>query len=321
MKTKPHSPLWPALLLPAALVMASDSAVAGAQTALHTCTGLIIPCLFPFFAASLLVSGLGLPRWLGSKLQGPMAVLFGVSGTGAGIFILSILGGYPVGAALIADALKRGEITPKEGATLLSFCNNSGPAFLVGAVGIGVFHSAGAGLILYGVHILSAIITGLFLSGSESAPKHTAPIFIEAANLSVVLPDAISKAVTQTLLVCGYVVFFGAVSGILEATGILSALCGTLALTTPLTLHHARALCMGLLELGCGIGAMAGTSLSPQSLTLCAVLTGFGGLSVALQTGGVIHGTGLPLRKHLLGRLCCGGISGFLMYSVASIVL
>ena len=321
MKTPQRSPLWLAMLLPIALVLASDSAVEGAKTALHTCTGLIIPCLFPFFAASLLISGLGLPRWLGSKLQAPMSLLFGVSGTGAGIFILSILGGYPVGAALIADSLKRGEITSKEGATLLCFCNNSGPAFLVGAVGIGVFHSAGAGLVLYGVHILSAIITGMFLSSSQSAPKTTNSIFIEAADLSLVLPDAIGKAVTQTLLVCGYVVFFGAVSGILEATGLLSSLCGTLALTTPLTLHHARALCMGLLELGCGMGAMAGATLSPQSLTLCAVLTGFGGLSVALQTGGVIHGTGLPLRRHLLGRLCCGGISGFLMYSIAAILL
>ena len=320
MKTKHHSPLWLALLLPIALVLASDSATEGAQTALHTCTTLIIPCLFPFFAVSLLVSGLGLPRWLGSKLQAPMALLFGVSGTGAGIFLLSILGGYPVGAALIADSLKRGELTKKEAETLLCFCNNSGPAFLVGAVGVGVFHSSAVGLLLYGVHILSAIITGMFLSGS--APAASSPsVFIEAADLSVVLPDAVSKAVTQTLLVCGYVIFFGAVSGILEATGILSTLCGTLALNTPLTLHHARALCMGLLELGCGIGAMAGTALSPQALTLCAVLTGFGGISVALQTGGVLHGTDLPLYRHLLGRLCCGGISGFLMYSIASILL
>ena len=320
MKTKHHSPLWLALLLPIALVLASDSATEGAQTALHTCTTLIIPCLFPFFAVSLLVSGLGLPRWLGSKLQAPMALLFGVSGTGAGIFLLSILGGYPVGAALIADSLKRGELTKKEAETLLCFCNNSGPAFLVGAVGVGVFHSSAVGLLLYGVHILSAIITGMFLSGS--APAASSPsVFIEATDLSVVLPDAVSKAVTQTLLVCGYVIFFGAVSGILEATGILSTLCGTLALNTPLTLHHARALCMGLLELGCGIGAMAGTALSPQALTLCAVLTGFGGISVALQTGGVLHGTDLPLYRHFLGRLCCGGISGFLMYSIASILL
>ena len=321
MKTKHHSPLWLALLLPIALVLASDSATEGARAALHTCTTLIIPCLFPFFAVSLLVSGLGLPKWLGSKLQAPMSLLFGVSGTGAGIFLLSILGGYPIGAALIADSLKRGDLTRKEAETMLCFCNNSGPAFLVGAVGVGVFHSSAVGLLLYGVHILAAIITGMFLSGSGSAPSKTASVFIETTDLSTLLPDAIGKAVTQTLLVCGYVVFFGAVSGILESTGLLSSLCGTLALATPLTLHHARALCMGLLELGCGIGALAGTTLSPQSLTLCAVLTGFGGVSVALQTGGVLHGTDLPLCRHLLGRLCCSGISGFLMYSIASILL
>ena len=222
---------------------------------------------------------------------------------------------------MIADSYKSGELSEQEAETLLYFCNNSGPSFLIGAVGIGVFHSSPAGLLLYGVHILSAIITGMFLSGTKSAPTAGSPVFIETAALSAVLPDAIGKAVTQTLLVCGYVVFFGAVSGILEAADILSALCGSLALYTPLTLHHARALCMGLLELGCGMGAMAGSTLSPQSLTLCAFLTGFGGLSVALQTGGMLHGTGLPLRNHLLGRLCCGTISGFLMYSISAILL
>jgi len=309
------------VLLLIALVIASDGAVQGAKASLATCSGIIIPCLFPFFVVSYLAGNLGLPAYLGSKLQTPMALLFGTSGTGAGIFILGILGGYPLGAAVIADHVHRGDLSPREGNKLLTFCNNSGPSFLIGAIGIGVFHSAPAGVLLYGIHILSAIITGLFLSGTETPKLTSAPIFICSANLSTALPDAISKAALQIVQICGYVIFFGAVAGTLEEIGAFSAVYGSIAAYTLLPLQYCRAICMGLLELGCGIGAMAGAPITAQALTICSLLTGFGGLSVCMQTAGVLSDTGIKLRHHLFGRICCGGIGAFLTYTISSFLL
>ena len=46
-------------------------------------------------------------------------------------------------------------IGKEEAERLLGFCNNSGPAFIVGAVGAGIFGSPSVGLALYGIHILS----------------------------------------------------------------------------------------------------------------------------------------------------------------------
>lgn len=309
------------LLLLTILIIGSDGAVSGAKNALGVCASVIIPCLFPFFVVSFLISQLGLPVYLGAHLQTPMAMLFGTSGTGASVFILGILGGYPLGAAVIADLLRRGDLNRSEAAKLLAFCNNSGPAFLIGAVGIGVFRSAPAGLLLYAVHILAAVMTGLFLSGTRYSDTHTAPILISSANLSTALPESMSKAALQIVQICGYVIFFGAVTGTLEELGIFSALYGNLAAYSQLTLQHARCVCMGLMELGCGIGAMSGASLTPQALTVCAFITGFGGLSVCMQTAGMLQGTGLPLRYHLLGRVCCAGIGAFLMYTISSFLL
>lgn len=303
------------------LVIASDGAVSGAKSALTTCAGIIIPCLFPFFVISYLAGNLSLPSYLGRALQKPMALLFGTSGTGAGIFVLGILGGYPLGAAVIADHVQRGELSVKEGNKLLCFCNNSGPSFLIGAIGIGVFGSAPVGVLVYIVHVLSAIITGLFLSGTELPPRDAAPVFITSANLSSVLPDAISKAALQIIQICGYVVFFGALAGTLEELGAFSAVYGTIAAYTPLPLQHCRAVCMGLLELGCGIGAMSGSPITPQSLTICSLLTGFGGLSVCMQTAGVLSNTGIKLRYHILGRICCGAIGAFIMFTISLILL
>ena len=320
MNTRQAPIITAALLLLFGLIAASAGAVSGAVSALHTCASVIVPCLFPFFVVSFLINRSGLSQWLGKLLEKPMSLLFGVSGTGAGVFLLGILGGYPAGAGIIADLMHRGELHKSEAQRLIMFCNNSGPAFLIGAVGIGIFHSTSAGLLLYGIHVLSAIITGLFLAGSHP-PKAPSAIVMEVLSLSEALPEAISKAVTQTLQVCGYVVFFGAVTGALEQTGTLPPIYSSLAANTPLTLHDARALCMGIMELGCGIGAMQGTSLCPRSLTLCAFLTGFGGLSVCLQTMGMLQGTNIGVRYHLAGRLCCGCLSGFLMYVISSIML
>lgn len=309
------------LLLLTALIIASDGAVLGAKAALTTCSTIIVPCLFPFFVISYLAGNLGLPLYLGQKLQKPMSLLFGTSGIGAAIFILGILGGYPVGAAVIADHLHRGDLSINEGNKLLSFCNNSGPSFLIGAIGIGVFHSAAVGVLLYLIHILSAIITGLFLSGTNTLKTDCDPVFISSTNLSSALPDAISKSAVQIVQICGYVIFFGAVSGTLEDLGVFSAIYGTIAAYTPLPLQHCRSLCVGLLELGCGIGAMSNTLLTPQALTICSLLTGLGGLSVCMQTAGMLTDTGIKLRYHILGRVCCGGIGAFLMFTISSILL
>lgn len=309
------------ILLLGGLVAASHGAVSGAKSALNTCGSVIIPCLFPFFVVSFLSNRLGLPQALGRLLHSPMILLFGVSGTGAGVFLMGILGGYPVGASVIADLVRQGELSPKEGNRLLAFCNNSGPAFLIGAVGVGVFRSSTAGLLLYGVHVLAAVITGLFLSDSRHPNAVPADPVLTTINLSSALPEAISAAAIQTVQICGYVVFFGALTGMLEQMGVFSDLYGSLAAVSGLTLRHTKALCMGLLEPGCGIGAMTGTALTPQALTICAVITGFGGLSVSMQTAGVLHDTDLQLRHHILGRICTACIGGFIMYTLSSMIL
>ena len=300
------------------LIAASEGAVSGAKSALYTCGNLILPCLFPFFTVSYIASNLGLLSYLGQSLHKPMSILFGTSGIGGSIFLLGILGGYPSGAAIIADHIHRQELTAEEGSKLLALCNNSGPSFLIGAVGIGVFRSPAAGVLLYIVHILAALITGMFLSGTKPPDYTHTPICIASTNLSNALTEAISKAVFQLLPICGYIIFFGALIGALEEFGIFTAIYGNLALYTPLPLHLTKALCMGALELGCGIGALAECPLTPQSLTLCSLLTGFGGVSVCLQTAGVISGSGIKLRYHILGRICCGGIGAFLMYTISS---
>ena len=131
-----------------ALITCSAEAMDGARRSLALCAEVLIPSLFPFFVLSGLIQELGLPSRLGRLAAPGMHRLFGVSGPGCAALILGLMAGYPLGAASAAGLVQRGEIKREEGERLLGFCNNSGPAFLLGAAGAGVFGSAKAGILL-----------------------------------------------------------------------------------------------------------------------------------------------------------------------------
>ena len=86
-------------------------------------------------------------------------------------------------------------------------------------------------------------------------------------------------------------------------------------------LRLTRAVLTGILELGCGIGAMEGAALTPVNLAACSFLIGFGGISVAMQTASVLSGTEIKISRHLAGRFLNACISAFTVYTIASILL
>ncbi len=146
-----------------ALLLCSQAALESARAGLGLCAQMIVPSLLPFFILSSLLQQLGLPGILGRWLSPVTQRLFGIGGAGASALLLGVTGGYPLGADAVARLRRSGALTREQAERALAFCNNSGPAFLVGAAGVGVFHSAGYGLLLYGVHVLSAILVGMLL--------------------------------------------------------------------------------------------------------------------------------------------------------------
>ncbi|MBO7739128.1 MAG: sporulation protein, partial [Oscillospiraceae bacterium] len=122
-----------------ALVCFPAEAVEAASSGLKLCLDVIVPSLFPFFVISTLTVEMGLAEKMGRLIEPLMRKLFNVSGACASAFVLGFVGGYPVGAKTAIALYERGECSRREAERLLSFCNNSGPAFILGVVGAGVF--------------------------------------------------------------------------------------------------------------------------------------------------------------------------------------
>ena len=315
-------PSLTAVMLFLLLMIDPAAALDGARQGLSLCALTIVPSLFPFIVISSLLAATGVPAKLGNLCAPLMSKLFSVSGSGAIAFVLGLSGGYPLGAAVIADMLTSGEIDRKEAEHLLSFSNNSGPAFIIGAAGAGIFKSSKIGALLYLIHIISAILVGILFS-NHSVSHFSPPVKItkKATPLSLALPACVKSGVTTVLMVCGFVVFFSVITKILDSIGFFMTFAGSISEISGAELSAVRAFLTGFFELGSGIGAMNGIPASPASLALAAFILGWGGLSVHLQTMSVIDGISIFNTRYFSGKLLHGLISAVLAFSAACFLL
>lgn len=303
------------------LLLFPDQSVTAAKDGVQLCLNVIVPSLFPFFVLSTLCVELGLIRALGS-LTGPlMAPLFRVGGACAGAFLLGIVGGYPVGARTAIALYESGQCSRDEAERLMSFCNNSGPAFILGVVGAGIFSSSAAGLWLYGAHVAASILVGLLfrfygkgtVTVSEFSPAHSADI-----SVSELFIRAVKDAFSSAMNICAFVIFFTVVIRLLFLTGIITRLASILVLLLGnLGLHQdmAESLLSGAIEMTSGVWSLRDMAASlGNRLCMAAFILGWAGLSVHCQVLSFIGKSGLSTRTYFFGKLLHGIISAVLVF-------
>lgn len=284
------------------LMIFPEAAASGVKSGLYICTDKILPSLLPFFIATSLLSNLGFTAYIGRILAPISSRLFRVSGAGGSAFIIGLTGGYPLGASYIAELYGKNQIRKNEAERLLIFCNNSGPAFIIGACGVGVFKSSAVGVFLYAVHITAALLGGIFFSGkSKTAASHEAAV--SDMSFSNAFTASVKSSINALINVCGFILAFSVLISMLDAGGTFSVLSGNMAEYTGFELGFCRALLCGILEIGSAMGSMAGLNITPLNLALTAFILGWGGISVHFQTLAVISDTDIKTARYIVGRL------------------
>ncbi len=298
------------------LVCCPQSAVKAAKDGLTLCFNVIVPNLFPFFVVSSLLVEFGLAGHLGRLMEPVMRPLFNVNGACASAFVLGFVGGYPVGARTAISLYERGQCSEAEAERLLSFCNNSGPAFILGVVGAGIFANSRAGVLLYLSHALASVAVGIIFSRYRSGEKKRRSAVkteFEAVKLSQAFSKSVMSSFSSTMAICAFVVFFTVAIRMLFQFGVIQALAGGIAfLLSPLgfTEIQAQQLLTGLIEVSSGIGSLqaAAGSMSAR-LAMAAFMLGWAGISVHCQVLSFIGSSGLSTRTYIAGKLLHGGIS------------
>ena len=276
---------------------------AAAAEALSLCARSVIPALFPFLVVSSLLLSLGLGELLSPMLAGLMEPLFRVDGVGSSALLLGLVGGYPIGAKTAADLYRGGRLSRPEAERLLAFCNNSNPVFLISVLGVGVFGSVRAGVWLWLLHLLSALLTGLLLRNHGGPARRQAggTAAFQAVSLAAAFVAAVRESLSGMLSVCAFVTFFYVLARPLASLG------GWLG-----------PVLVGLTEL---------FSLTPLlrpdrfGFILASAMAGWGGLSVLCQTAAVLEGSGLRLQSCVAGKAVQGLLAGLLAALLAGYAL
>ena len=160
--------------------------------------------------------------------------------------------------------------TKTEAERLLAFCNNSGPAFILGVVGAGVFASSRVGVLLCAAHALASVCIGILFRfygrREEGRRGGTAPPF-KAQRFTAAFTGAVKNSFLSTLNICAFVVFFTVVIQMLVTSGFLPGLAkalGTVLAPFGMTAEGAQRLLTGVVEISSGVWTLSGTAPSPD---------------------------------------------------------
>ena len=300
--------LW-LLLFAAGLLLCGREVSAAAVQSLSLCAQVLLPALFPFFVLSGWLAASGSAAVLAPLLQKPMGKLFHLPGACAPALLLGLVGGYPVGTNAAIQLYRAGQCSREDVLLLLRFCNNAGPAFLISALGCGMLGDLRAGALLYGAQVLSALLIGALFRRKNRAVKSLGITAEDRAAFSLsTLLETVRSAFAAFQNVCAFVLFFSVMERLLfqlpplRQAGLPSALLS------------------GLLEVTGGLSALTALPL-PRTLLLpcCALLAGFGGLSVTLQSASLLLEAGLPCRDHVIFKLLQGLLAAVIAFLLARI--
>ena len=153
----------------------SSECVNGVKEGIMLCVNSIIPTLFPFMIVSRFIVNSGLGDFFGSFFTKITQKLFKLPGICSFVIIMSMIGGFPVGAKMTCDLLESGKINENEAQRLNLFCINAGPAFVIGTVGEIFAKSRRLGVLLFVCCVSSSLLVGIMsrTKGRNTETAHT----------------------------------------------------------------------------------------------------------------------------------------------------
>ena len=253
------------------IILDTRTAVASAREGLVLCVQTIIPSLFPFFVLSSVINSCILGQ--NFRLLQPFRRICNIPMGTESLLLLGFLAGYPIGAQLITRAYKEGALSKSTARRMLGFCNNAGPAFLFGMIAP-LFSRVKTIWVLWGIHILSALITGYILPSNYNKPAQI------SGSAGISFAEALQIAIKATSSICGWVILFR----------ILLGFCNRWFLW--LFPASVQVLFSGFVELANGCVKLQNISNEGMRFLLAGIMLSFGGLCVGMQTATVTDDLG-----------------------------
>lgn len=181
-----------------------QQALTGVQDGLNRCYTTIIPALFPFFILADLFLQSPFSKITGWLLF-PVTYLLKIPKEQSGIIVTGWIGGFAAAGASIGYQCKSGQLSSQQAQKLLVVSCAAGPSFVIAAVGYAMLQNLTIGIFLFFSQLIACVVSGWVIS--ICFPSESVATTNTIAN-PCSFAEILSRGVSSTLTVCGYVVFF-----------------------------------------------------------------------------------------------------------------
>ncbi len=276
----------------AGVVLINSNAVRNCVAdSIYTCLNSVVPSLMTFMTVATFIADSDCADVLAKTFGRPVKLLFNLPQNCTKAVILSMLGGYPCGAKIISDMLKNGETDLETAQRMLRFCINASPAYIVSAIGVGLFGSARIGAIICISHLLSSLVIGIVFRGkkinAKPCIKQIRPKFSECFVKSVL------DSTTAMLYISGFTITFSTLLTLLDETGITQ---GVITLLEPLIHNSETSRSIFYVLFDVVAGSHSCIDCPPlTALLLCAFAVSLGGMSIWAQVAAYLSGQKINL--------------------------
>ena len=252
----------------------------------ESCLEVIVPSLFAFTVLSIWLQQSGLYRTALKPLTYPLSKLLRMDEELCAVFVLSNIGGYPVGAKLLTELVRQGRLSPKNAGRMMCVCFGSGPGFMIGIAGMKIFGSAAAGLVLFGASFASSLLIASFIRsrGEITLEKADNKYFLGSETFI----SSVTSAARVMFTVCAMIVGFSAVSALLKTIGVYRLF---------ESVFGSSEIFPALLE----VTRIKDITPAAYALPTCSALLGFGGVCVLMQIAALAKE--IPLKGFLISRV------------------
>jgi len=286
------------IIFAALLLVYAPSAAKGIKEGLIVSAGVLIPSLFPFMVLCRLVSLTGMDKILSLPLGWITEKLYKLPRHMGALILLSMVGGFPVGAKMLSEQIVSGKTDAKTAERVLCFCVNAGPPFLLTAVGIGMFLSKEAGIILLAAQISATVVTGIIFSLKAEMPKQSKTEKKSAVGAASAFVLAVTSSATAVIALCAFVVFFSGLLAVMSEINIIPFLSQISGADKAVV----KAIVFGFFEVtsGCLAAAQLGGT---AGFMLASAIISFSGLSVIFQTAYFFRDYSVSMKPFFLSKI------------------
>lgn len=262
------------------ILLFPQAAANGARNAMAVWYKTVAPALFPFMVLMPVLTGSEACTVYRKLFSAVMKKLFSLQGAAAPAVLICMVAGSPGGAVAIRQLATSGALRQQDVRRLgFAMCGLS-PAYLILGIGQGLYGSIAMGWKLAAVQ---AGIQLMLLFLSRYAPTGDGEI---GAGEIPKVSWGMSTTVESMLSVCGYMVFSGAIGGVLA--DLLGRRIGGLLLLAA--------------DLPGGSALLAESHAGEKMILQCAAL-GFCGLCIAFQNMDILKKIGVSWKTYLCGRM------------------